>query len=342
MYMKKFQNIFKGYLFIITNLCLIILLGFGLLNFSKENTTVALVEFGLGFLLLVSSISMIITKKEIIATSIALLVIILLSINNVVTGGFFNTGIFWIYILPVVTFFITNIKKASLISFSFIIFMFVIATLQLQKIIILPYTSITLYFSTLSLLLTTILTIVYKRINDLNFERIENLLTQQELFSSILKLNSSYRNLRTFADQVMSIIVNYFKIDAGLLQLHSPGDDYLKAVGGYKVTTELLSKIEKYSLKDATYTDVLKDLKPMYLIDFDEVDPIRYKMTKRKTVVMVPLINRGKLTGAISLGSNKRRVFTDSDKKIIERIAKEVSLIIENVKKEEIIVEKLV
>jgi len=339
--MEEYKNIFKSYLFIVTNICFVILLGFSSLNFVNGYTSIAYVELGLSLFLLVSSISMFITKKEVIATVVALFVIIALSINNLITGGYQNTGIFWIYALPMVTFFITNTKVASIVSFGFITSMIVIATMQAQEIIMLPYTSTVLYFATSALFVTTIMALIYKKINDLNFERIETLLVQQELFNSILELSSKFRNLQTFADQVITKIVKHFNFDAGILQLHEPGDDFLKAVGSYNVDKELRPKVEKITLSEAIYSKVLTDLKPMYITDFEKVDPIRYKVMKRKTVVMIPLTNRGELSGAISLGSNQKKTFTNSDKKVIERIAMEISLLLENVKDEEIIVEKL-
>lgn len=157
----KYQIYFFNTLSIIGIITLVI---FTIYNFTIEATTLAVSE---GLITLVLIINLIIFQKykNIKSGSVALmLIMIALSIVLLFKGGIENTGIFWLYIYPILAFFLQGKYYGFIWVIVFIAINFTFAVLAQYEIIELSYTFIEIRQFLISLFVLSIMTFFYEKV----------------------------------------------------------------------------------------------------------------------------------------------------------------------------------
>jgi len=102
------------------------LLYFGYFNVVYGYKELGVVELVSAFLIAVNTVLFFITKNFSISSSIFLVVVGFLFLFLFATGGIGNTGIFWIYLYPILTAFLKEAREAVLWNLAFTLFLILI------------------------------------------------------------------------------------------------------------------------------------------------------------------------------------------------------------------------
>ncbi len=135
----------------------LLLISFGCYNYVFNLKELGIFELVSGLAVLLNFISFLYSRKYSLHSSIFLFIICLVLSILVITGGIYRTGIFWIYLYPVVVSLLKEFNSAILWNIYFVILLLSITVADLLDLIELPYDEVTLrqaifvYFSLLIL-----------------------------------------------------------------------------------------------------------------------------------------------------------------------------------------------
>lgn len=135
---------------------------FALINFVIGDYIPALLETLVLILIIVSIINIRQTQKTNFVEFTAPLIILIMTLNNFIGGGFNQTGILLMFPYPLVVLFVARLKKG--LAWIIILFgvMFSIYTLHLNEVLELPYEDFTIKMSFLSLFIISLLVYIYQ------------------------------------------------------------------------------------------------------------------------------------------------------------------------------------
>lgn len=335
------KSIYKSYIFFLSLLGFIFLSVFSYLNYKKGNINLSITELILSISSLFALVHMSITKKEIVGRYVALTIMIVISIANLLSGGYQNTGIYWLFILPALTYFVGGLKLGSIISFSLILVLYILGHFENIGIITLPFESTDLIFAATALIFNTLMVLIYQRIADQSYSNIEKLLVEQEAFNKLLILSNQSITPKEFATEAAKIVGESLSYDAVSIYTLELGEKELKLLGGYKLLPKVMKQIRTISIDNPAYAKVLQEKKPQYIDNFSNVDPVLSRSSTRKSVAILPLMDEEVLIGTFSVSSNKQIKFTPDLKDILERMAREISITFSKVRSDGVEIEEL-
>ncbi len=153
----KESKIRKKTLILFSFMAVAFLSTFGYYNYAFELKQLGIFELFSALIIATNLAFFVISKNYSFSSTVFLLVITALFIALLITGGIHKTGIFWLYLYPVVTTFLKEPSKALWWNISFTVLIFLVCVADYFGIISLPYDEITLrqaivvYFSVLIL-----------------------------------------------------------------------------------------------------------------------------------------------------------------------------------------------
>ncbi len=153
----KESKIRKKTLILFSFMAVAFLSTFGYYNYAFELKQLGIFELFSALIIATNLAFFVISKNYSFSSTVFLLVITALFIALLITGGIHKTGIFWLYLYPVVTTFLKEPSKALWWNISFTVLVFLVCVADYFGIISLPYDEITLrqaivvYFSVLIL-----------------------------------------------------------------------------------------------------------------------------------------------------------------------------------------------
>jgi len=133
-------------LFLFSLIEIALLLYFGIYNLSLSKEHLGAIEIAASIILAVNLIYLSARRKHRLSTTIFLTISLFVLLILLLTGGVYETGIFWVFLFPVVTFLLEKPKRAILWNLLLVgLFIAVIILDSLKKPFIqLPYSTITL------------------------------------------------------------------------------------------------------------------------------------------------------------------------------------------------------
>lgn len=336
------HQIYKSYIFLLAIISQLTLVGFSVANFLNESILLGGIEAGLALIVFGAIIAMLITKQQVYGEYAATVVVLVLVVSLVISGGFMQSGISWIFVLPAISFFTLKLKGGAAMSFAFLLFMWVVTLLQYFGYFSTAYYTSTLILFSISYIVFSFMVYIYQLTIEQTIKQLKSLLTQQELFNEILLAGSNIKNIKDYSQSVIEKIVDYFEMDSGGLFTHSLGDEYIELIASHKITPQVLPLIQTMQLDDPAYISVLKDHKAMYMKSLKEADPTRGSFSRMTSAVMLPVMYNDVLKGAIVLAS--KRVFkpTASEKDILDRVSREIGIAFEKYQSQVMVEEDLV
>ncbi len=153
----KESKIRKKTLILFSFMAVAFLSTFGYYNYAFELKQLGIFELFSALIIATNLVFFVFSKNYSFSSTVFLLVITALFIALLITGGIHKTGIFWLYLYPVVTTFLKEPSKALWWNISFTVLIFLVCVADYFGIISLPYDEITLrqaivvYFSVLIL-----------------------------------------------------------------------------------------------------------------------------------------------------------------------------------------------
>ncbi len=153
----KESKIRKKTLILFSFMAVAFLSTFGYYNYAFELKQLGIFELFSASIIATNLVFFVFSKNYSFSSTVFLLVITALFIALLITGGIHKTGIFWLYLYPVVTTFLKEPSKALWWNISFTVLIFLVCVADYFGIISLPYDEITLrqaivvYFSVLIL-----------------------------------------------------------------------------------------------------------------------------------------------------------------------------------------------
>lgn len=142
---------------IYSSLAVIALMTFGVLHaIADSDSPIGYLEAAGAVLIFFNMIMLLVTKRVSLAKNIFLSIILLFLILMLITGGTENTGIFWLFTFPVITFFLTGNRQGVVWMAVFFAAMISIWLLAAGQIITIPYDDVTIRQALVVLLVVSI------------------------------------------------------------------------------------------------------------------------------------------------------------------------------------------
>ncbi len=225
---------------------------FGILNLYDGKFIIGLIEIILSSLALLNVIFYKKTKNfEITATNILILVYLVL-IFLIKTGGFKGNGIYWIYVFPLLTFFLKDKKTAFIWNLIFVFSAFILLVLSSQGIISIAYSSYALFEAIGSYLATMFLAYFYA---DALLNLIEKL-NYRAIYDPLTKLYNRQFVL-DYLDREIEKIKRGLKNKICVVYIDLDNFKYVNDKYGHTVGDEVLKKVAKIFLKNFRKTDIV-------------------------------------------------------------------------------------
>lgn len=172
-------------------LTLVSVLIFGASHIFDDNLTLGLLELMTGLIVVLNAIVLRLTHNTTITRDILLTSILALLLLLLVTGGMSGTGVFWIFVFPVVTFFLTGKKRGNWWMAALYCSIGFIALAKYYHWITVPYSLIALRQLVASLTVTAIGVFVYQEARE----------------KALRETEESRRDLREYLDHMTTFSV---------------------------------------------------------------------------------------------------------------------------------------
>ncbi|MEI7604372.1 MAG: hypothetical protein WCJ19_05120 [bacterium] len=189
----------KQYINFSAIIAFLVLFGYALINIYLNDYNPALFEIfcALGFI--IAAYMMNYRNKYEIGITIGNAIISILAVYNFITGGFSSTGIFWVFVLICVIFYINGIKSLFWVT-ALMVALLISTILSVFNLIYIPYSLFEIFMFFVSSIIISIFTFFYnKKINDsiqaINDKNIELNNTMKKLQEKNEELQMSYNDL---------------------------------------------------------------------------------------------------------------------------------------------------
>lgn len=205
------SNIKNSFLFYFSYLFSVFLFIFSLINFILKNylEVISFLIFGLIFIANISALKY--TKNISLAKSIVIFLIIELFLFLLIRGGIANTGIYWLFIYPIVVFFIKGKKKGIYWAVFFIIFLFILLYLKKIGTIYLAFESINIYMTIAFIVLISLFIYIYQYIIEYTSFTIRE--KNKEIHLVNQKLSDEVRQRKKIEKKLLQELVESKKIN---------------------------------------------------------------------------------------------------------------------------------
>lgn len=194
---------------------IIILLTYSGINFYLQDYPAAIFELVLSIATLFSIYVLNVLKRINLAIIIANIILMLVSIHNFYAGGFNSTGIFWVYVLVGIIFFI-NFKSALYWVSLLIMILLGIFIAKISGIITLPYDNFEVIMFFVSIITSSILTYLYILKIEEGYDNVEKTYADlQHALGSVnkkeLELEKMLEDINTKTEELERFIGQYGK-----------------------------------------------------------------------------------------------------------------------------------
>ena len=162
---------------------------FGILHITVEkNAVVGVLEMACSMVILLNMFALRLFKNIHVANTVLQLTIMALMMVLLVTGGTRNTGIFWLFVFPIATFFLVGKRQGTVWTAGFFILILLIAAADYMKLIEIPYPLIAIRQLLFSFVVVSFGVYIY----------------QQSREKALRALEESQRDLQEYLDQMPS------------------------------------------------------------------------------------------------------------------------------------------
>ncbi len=201
----------KIFIYIFSIVGSIILIVYGVINYVIQDYSAAYFELFLGFSLLIGTIIIRSINNDFIPETIGAFVLFSIAFHNFYSGGFNETGLFWVFLYPAIIFFIKGRKKGLIWLFIFYCTMILVvfAHIYFPKNDLIPYSNITILTFLISFLTISFFVYFYQLAQEEVQKRLKEKSSKAEIISEQLQL-AILRKKRT--EQKMSKIVEQISL----------------------------------------------------------------------------------------------------------------------------------
>lgn len=272
-------------IFLFTAVGVISTMFFAILNLYNGELAVGIIEILLSSL---AVLNVIFYKKlrnfKTASTNILILVFFVL-IMLIKTGGFKGNGIYWIYVFPLLTFFLKDKKTAFLWNLIFVLSIFTLLILSLKGVINIAYKPYALFEAVSSYLATMFLAYFYadtllKLLEELNYRAIYDTLTKL--------YNRQF--IMDYLDKEIEKIKRGLENKICLIYIDLDNFKYVNDKYGHTVGDEVLKKVAKIFLENFRKTDVIGRVGGDEILII--INPCEEKFIESKIILIRKLIEK--------------------------------------------------
>jgi len=259
-----------------SSLAVIALMIFGVLHVSVNSISpIGYLEVAGAIVIFLNMILLMIVRKVGLAKNIFLFIILLFLVLMVVTGGTENTGIFWLFTFPVITFFLTGNRQGAVWMTVFFTVMVTVWLFALGRVIVIPYNDVTVRQALIAVFIVSVGISAYEH-------------SRQWLVDQTVATRKALRHEKMQAE----VIVQY--INEGIVATDSKGSITFMNQAAEKLlgwqSSDLLGKrlIDMVPMLDAGGNLVSQDSRPVHTAKADM--PLATIATyRRKDGTTIPL-----------------------------------------------------
>ena len=179
---------------------MIIFVSISMINLLIKDYPWFVFEFAIFLMLFFSVFYIRKTGKTKLPIALGVLVNVIMALDNILIGGFNNTGILWIYPFPAIAFFLVGRKK-GLLSTAFLLLVFILLyAFHALDLLALPYSDFTLQMFLVTFIVTSMLFYFYQ----LSIERGNNLILRQSitLRNANKRLEEEVRERKKYSEEL--------------------------------------------------------------------------------------------------------------------------------------------
>lgn len=225
---------------------------FGILNILYDKKVLGVIEIFLTIIGIVNILIYRIKASYYFASRIMILILMLLFWFALVTGGFKNQAIYWIYVLPVLIFFLREKKSALLWNIVFVLGIIVLKLFSFLGLIKIPYSSETIFVALASYAVISFLAYFYSE----TLTSLLEMLKEKAIYDSLTEVyNRDF--VLTYAENEIE------KIKSGeeknIILVFIDLDDFKKIndAYGHDKGDEVLSRISKILKESFRSSDIV-------------------------------------------------------------------------------------
>jgi hypothetical protein len=172
-----------------------------IINLALADYPIAIVELGCLIAVLIS-LNIYLNKGQTqLATNLTSIVLVIMGIHNFNTGGFYPSGLFWVFVITAILFYIHGNKAVKWIVVMHFGIIFLIL-LHLLGIKLLPYEAFTLCTFYIALTIISIFTYLYNKTIDTSLTSLKT--TGFELEDALLNLSFEETKIKSFTKEIES------------------------------------------------------------------------------------------------------------------------------------------
>jgi len=225
---------------------------FAVLNVLIGKESIAIIEFWLSFLAILNVIYFKKKRNFDLASTNILIIVYLVLIALIIDGGYRNQGIFWIYVFPILTFFLKNKKTALLWNLFYLLSMYSLMILSEKGIIKIAYNQEIIFEATASYAAVSFLAYFYSSvlnslIEELNYRAIYDTLTQV--------YNREY--VYDYLEREIERIKRGYKQHLCLIYIDLDNFKYVNDNYGHSVGDSVLKEAARIFIENFRKTDVI-------------------------------------------------------------------------------------
>ncbi len=163
----------------------------------------------------------------------------------------------------------------------------------------------------------------------------EELSIIQRESKAIYQLNQAMTasiELSALFDRILQVLNEILACDHIVLLAHNPGDSVLEVVRTTGLDVDALSKV-RFTFNQGVTGEAAQSQRTIYVKDIDkDTRNLSYhgQVVTRGSMISVPLIVKGRLVGVINLHKRQIDAFSTSEQKLIQAIANQTALAIDN------------
>jgi PAS domain S-box-containing protein len=155
-----------------------------------------------------------------------------------------------------------------------------------------------------------------------------------EFLNEVISSANKHDDIKLLLEDILNLVLNFFDFDGGGIYLVNQKEKTANIAVHKNLSSKFLNEVKSLDITKKPYSQIFIKGKPIISEYYEKFNKARAKKFGFKSLASIPLIVGAEVIGALNIISNKREVFSNSEKKLFASISTELGGAIKKTKTE--------